>query len=151
MPGEALRPEDIVEVTQDPDNPTAFRIQVLLRDDLDPATVETLRNSEAPPEPQPSTETPRLPQRNRFKEARVGPVEVRIDMGPIMAVIDRLFSGALPSFQMLAQRLSGTDFAQLVFEIMEGRRKPSNSLEEMIARTLLGRTRFEMINEGADD
>jgi len=161
MPGAQLQPEDLVDFTQDPNNPQLFRFRVLLRDDLDPAVAEFLRsnstyseggvtfslNAEDPLDPQVQPAPPNPPpRRSTIKEAHLGPLEIKLDFGPFMKVLDRLHSG----YQHLVEKLAGPELMQIIEDLTEHRRKPATDFEHMIARTLLGPTRFDRINEEDD-
>jgi hypothetical protein len=155
MPGEALRPEDVqvsVQVSVDPNEPTLFRLRVLLREETDPALVEFLQahsvTQEAvqtetvvtPPEP---VERHWAPPSSPVKEARLGPLEIKLDLGPFMKIVERLHAG----YQHLVEKLAGPELMQIIEDITEHRRKPVTDFEHMIAKTLLGPTRFDRINE----
>lgn len=142
-----------VEVTVDPGDPTLYRFRVLLRD-VDPAIVEQLGSISAlqadlqhieptiPLDPPP----PRPPQENTMREARLGPIEVKIDLKPFLRVLEMLHS----SFQNLVEKFTGPELMQLIEDLTEGRKKPATEFEHIIARSLLGPTRFERINEAED-
>jgi hypothetical protein len=151
MPGEPLRPEDI-QILDQPE-PGLFRFRVLLREDHDPAVIDFVRANCVtqvedtlytqpinPLEPEPLSPTP---QRSAVCEARLGPLEIKLDFGPFMKVLDRLHTG----YQHLVEKLAGPELMQLIEDITEHRKKPTNDFEHMIARTLLGPTRFDRINE----
>lgn len=151
MPGEALRPED-VQVSVDPNEPTLFRLRVLLREDTDPALIEFVRancvTQEAvqtetvvtPPEP---VERHWVPPPSPVKEVQLGPLEIKLDLGPFMKIIDRLHT----NYQHLVEKLAGPELMQVIEDITEHRRKPLTDFEHMIAKTILGPTRFDRINE----
>ena len=154
MPDEArLRPED-VEVTQDPQDPTLYRFRVLLRDDLDPALVAFLQSTSFEDsgislQPEVTLTEPVQPSALRpstVKEVRLGPLEIKLDLGPFMKVVERLHT----TYQNLVDKFAGPELMQLIEDITEGRRKPVTDFEHIIARTLLGPTRFERINEEDD-
>jgi hypothetical protein len=150
-------PEDQpeVEVTVDPRDPTLYRFRVLLRD-VDPALVEQLGALSALQsdlhhvEPLVSAQLPlplpRPPPGNVVREVRLGPLEIKVDLKPFMRVMDLLHS----SFQNLVEKFTGPELVQLIEDLTEGRKKPGTEFEHLIARSLMGPTRFERINEDED-
>jgi len=145
----ALRHEEI-EVTVDQRDPTLYRFRVLLRN-VDPALIEQLPMISAL-HAEPITEAldppalPSPPQGNTTREARIGPLEIKVDLKPFMRIMGMLHS----SFQNLVEKFTGPELMQLIEDLTEGRKKPATEFEHLIARTLRGPTRFERINEAED-
>jgi len=132
------QPEEVVEVTLNPEDPTQVRFRLLLQELPEQLETEPINplDPEAPLPPLP-------PPQNNTREARIGPLEIKLDLTPFIRVIDRLSD----TFRPIMEKLAGSEVLEIVEDIASKKRTPVTDFEKSIARTIFGPTRFERINE----
>ena len=103
-----------VVIEQDPEDPLINRFRVVLE--------EVVREQHSEEPPAPSVATPPVPPK-RIREARLGPIDIRIDMAPFMKVLDVLHT----VYNNLVSSLTGPELMTLIEELVEGSAKPPTS------------------------
>lgn len=85
---------------------------------------------------------PDPPPPGRVKEVRVGPLEVRLDLGPFIRGVEFL----MKAYQELVDTLTGPELLRIIEDLYEGKREPKDEFERALLRAIKGATRFERIN-----